>query len=213
MLNLFCSSQFSFRSLLSIDKIFSLEERPVFVEQYPTAFKRINSKGGQFGLKVTLNGAKYVVFVVKNSGEKLIYNLNRYKEEVIKDLDDSVEVWCPYYDNYLYVNLMSKERALPLSNIKGFLAESHGLPFEPMLNKAIKETNLPVLAANSVYYENPLDFDAYLAYRIILASDRGTIEKPQLEHFSRDNFCLWLNRNDREMAAKTLKENFNLDVE
>lgn len=99
----------------------------------------------------------------------------------------------PFYDSFLYMNVLDCGTCVPdFSKIEPvFFREDNGLPFDGIIQRKldsfISKENYEVINAKSIYYENREDYLAYLTARCI--NNRSTIESPDLNHMSSDNFC------------------------
>ena len=71
-----------------------------------------------------------------------------------------------------------------------FFVEDNNLPFDPIIKARVEEfakKDYNIVQAQSIYYENKEDFLPYLTFRCI--SERTTLDKPNLEHCSSNEFC------------------------
>ncbi len=71
-----------------------------------------------------------------------------------------------------------------------YFIENNNLPFDSIIKNKIKEIvgdSGLAFEAQSIYYEKKEDFLAYLTFRCI--SERTTLNKPNLEHCSSNEFC------------------------
>ncbi len=70
-----------------------------------------------------------------------------------------------------------------------FFIEDNGLPTDGMMKKTVAdfEANC-VTDAQTIYYAKRADFKAYNAFRCI--GKRSNLNKPNLEGFCSDSFCL-----------------------
>ena len=68
--------------------------------------------------------------------------------------------------------------------------------FDPLIkNKMLeyaKSNNLESFNTKSIYYKNKKDFKCFLTFRCI--NNRTTLNKPEMEHMSSNEFCFesWL---------------------
>ncbi len=99
----------------------------------------------------------------------------------------------PFYYSFLHRNLLYFSNCQPDYNFADniFFFEKNDLPFNYLIEDAVnkfcgkKEQKQNV---RSIYYENRSDFKVLATYRCI--QERTTLEKPNLEDFASDNFCL-----------------------
>ena len=79
-----------------------------------------------------------------------------------------------------------------------FFSEENDLPFNDLILKGIKKFLKPsqkIIKIKSIFYEKREDFKAYLTFRCI--SNRTTLDKPNLDHMTSDDFCIesWRDQN------------------
>lgn len=98
----------------------------------------------------------------------------------------------PFYDSFLYQNKFTYSVCVPdFSFCKPmFFTENNNLPFDNILERKIKsytDNKYETCKSQSIYYESKKDFLSYLTFRCI--SKRTTLNKPNLEHCSSNEFC------------------------
>ena len=72
-----------------------------------------------------------------------------------------------------------------------FSVEQNDIPFNFILEEDIKKytsNKFEVIETKSIYYNKREDFKAYLTFRCI--NNRTTLDKPNLDHMTSDEFCL-----------------------
>lgn len=107
----------------------------------------------------------------------------------------------PFYDSFLYMNTLNSGACVPDFSFTSpvFFCEDNDLPFDQILQSRLEEylskTKEECLPVQSVFYNRKNDFIPYLTARCI--NNRSTLEKPDLEHMSSDNFCFeaWEDKN------------------
>ena len=99
----------------------------------------------------------------------------------------------PFYDSFIHMNVLDCGTCVPdFSKIKPvFFREDNNLPFDGLiqhkLDSFVAREGYECINAQSIYYENKEDYLAYLTARCI--NNRSTIDCPDLNHMSSDEFC------------------------
>ncbi len=148
---------------------------------------------------------KIIVFAKNSKGyESLIkistlacsegfYYYPRIDLKVLKDLwNENLLLTIPFYDSFIFKNNLTYSVCVPDFSFCDpiFLIEDNNLPFDHILNRRIKEyagINLKTTNVQSIFYEKKSDFLTYLTFRCI--SQRTTLNKPNLDHCSSNEFC------------------------
>ncbi|MAF42967.1 MAG: hypothetical protein CMI54_02185 [Parcubacteria group bacterium] len=108
--------------------------------------------------------------------------------------DDDLSLVIPFYDSYLFKNTLYSNICVPEFNFAKltYFIEDNSLPFDEMVKeKAVnqaKTEKAEVQKTQSIYYKSKKDFKAYLTFRCI--NNRSTLEKPELEHMTSNEFCV-----------------------
>ena len=106
--------------------------------------------------------------------------------------DKNLILCIPFYDSYIFKNNLTYSICIPdfsFCNTTYFI-EDNNLPFDQILKSKIEEAATDkklIVKSQSIYYENKEDFLAYLTFRCI--SERTTLNKPNLDHCSSNEFC------------------------
>ncbi len=120
------------------------------------------------------------------------YYQPRIDWKVLKAMwDPNLVLAIPFYDSFLFNNSFCGSMCVPDFPVNPHLClESHGLPFDNLLTGLVddfsKKNDLPILNSHTVYYYRNSDITAYQTFRCI--SNRSTLEKPELDHFSSAEF-------------------------
>lgn len=152
---------------------------------------------------------KFIIFIKSSQGYKDLIKIysHSYKEEnfyyepridykTLKAMwnDESLLLAVPFYDSFIFKNLLYFSKCIPdisFTNPMLFL-ENNSLPFDSLVREQVikfaESEKLNTVEAKTVYYEKKEDFTSYLALRCI--DKRSTVQKPNLDHFSSDEFCL-----------------------
>jgi DNA polymerase III alpha subunit len=106
--------------------------------------------------------------------------------------ENSLTLGIPFYDSFIFKNNLTYSICIPdFSFCKPiFFLEDNNLPFDFIIKKRVQEfagDKNEIVQAQSIYYENKEDFLPYLTFRCI--SQRTTLNKPELDHCSSNEFC------------------------
>lgn len=212
------SSVFDIATKLSLNKVTLVEDSiSGFLEAYKSSEAAKMSL--RFGLRVTVCDSidnktaesrvrehKIVIFAKNTDGYNNLIKIStaacsegfyyypRVDSKVLKDLWNSKNLLLaiPFYDSYIFKNNLTYGVCVPDFSFCDpiFLSEDNNLPFDSILNRRIKESagsNSKIVKTQSIYYENKADFVSYLTFRCI--SQRTTLNKPNLDHCSSNEFC------------------------
>jgi DNA polymerase III alpha subunit len=98
----------------------------------------------------------------------------------------------PFYDSYLHFNSLYGRECVPQIDFTDpwYFSEDNSLPFDNILNQHLNSVVKPerIIKSKTIYYNRKKDFKAYMTYRCIL--NRTTFQKPNLNHFGSDEFCM-----------------------
>ena len=106
--------------------------------------------------------------------------------------DKNLILCIPFYDSYIFKNNLTYSICIPDFSFCNptYFIEDNNLPFDQILKSKIEEAATDkklIVKSQSIYYENKEDFLAYLTFRCI--SERTTLNKPNLDHCSSNEFC------------------------
>jgi DNA polymerase-3 subunit alpha len=147
---------------------------------------------------------KLIIFIKNNQGYKDLIKISSlaakegfyYKPNI--DMTNLKRLWTenlilgiPFYDSFLFNNSIYGHLCVPSFFTKPvFFIENSQLPFDAIIQKRVenyaKSMGGEVIPARSIYYYRKDDFVAYLTFRCI--NDRTSLDKPEFEHMSSDNF-------------------------
>jgi len=183
------------------------------------AFKKCQELGLQlcFGYRFTCcndyensdSNHKLIAFAKNDQGCK---DLNRFysfvntqhagrisDKDLVKLWTDNMLLVVPFYDSFIFNNHFCLGNCIPdFKSLPAiFLIESNGLPFDNMIEKAVKEYTAgnslyEIEPAKSIYYRYKADVEAYQTYKILCNRTFGkqaTLSSPNLNHFGSDEFC------------------------
>ena len=106
--------------------------------------------------------------------------------------DKELMLGVPFYDSFLFKNLLTTSICVPELDFTSpwFFLEKNDLPFDSVLENLVLDycdkNKFKTLKAKSIYYKMKKDFKSYLTFRCI--NNRSTLDKPQLEHMSSEEF-------------------------
>ena len=182
------------------------------------AHKKSKALGIQlvFGLRLSIceegDGSHKIIIFMKN-GEAYKNLVKIYTQAFTESSNcispnDLKKLWnkknlklaVPFYDSFLHSNLVSFDVCIPdVSSLNPtFFIESNNLPVDALLTERVREycagNNFSTQDVKSIYYKNKKDLDAYLTYKLICSREfKGgrapTLEVPNLDHMSSDEFC------------------------
>ena len=97
----------------------------------------------------------------------------------------------PFYDSFVFYNLLHGRECIPEFDFTNpyICIENNDLPFDNIIKKQIQSSiKYDQIDSKTIYYNKRSDFKAYMTYRCIL--NRTTFQKPNLEHFGSNEFCM-----------------------
>lgn len=167
-----------------------------------------------FGVNILCNSSinpqekdKYIIFARNEHGCKIlnkIYSFIHSDRNGSIDLPDLKKFWTedlilyvPFYDSFIYNNFMYFSESAPdLSFFNPcFFIQDNGLPFDSILKEMVENyinfNNYKSILSKSIYYNKKNDFSAYQVYKCLCSrnfSQNSSLEKPNLDHCSSDEF-------------------------
>jgi DNA polymerase-3 subunit alpha len=139
-------------------------------------------------------GYKDLIKISTTASTTGFYYYPRIDCKVLKELwnKDNLLMAIPFYDSYIFKNNLTYSICVPDFSFCDliYFVEDNNLPFDGILSRKVNDTILDkssIVQSQSVYYENKEDFLTYLTFRCI--SNRTTLNKPNLDHFSSNEFC------------------------
>ena len=99
----------------------------------------------------------------------------------------------PFYDSFLHKNSLCGSVCVPDFKFTKpvFSVEENDIPFNFLIENHVKNfagKEHEIIKTKSIYYEKKEDFKAYLTFKCI--NNRTTLDKPNLDHMTSDEFCL-----------------------
>ena len=102
--------------------------------------------------------------------------------------DKDLSAIFPFYDSYLFNNVLTNKICHPdIFFDPVYLVEDNDLPFDDIITDKLSEIDGEQIKAQSIYYSERKDFQAYLTMRCL--GKRATLDMPNCEHMSSDSFC------------------------
>lgn len=177
-----------------------------------------------FGLRLTVcldmqdkspeslkSNSKIIIFTKNNDGYKRLIKLfshaaregfyyePRIDYKSLKEMwnDSELMMVIPFYDSYVFKNTLENNICVPEFGFTDptYFIEDNDLPFDDLIKQKIINISKNTQKAQSIYYRNKKDFKAYLTFRCI--NKRSTLDKPELEHMTSNEFCMesWKEKN------------------
>tara|TARA_R100000808_G_scaffold24828_1_gene58619 strand:- start:2062 stop:2829 length:768 start_codon:yes stop_codon:yes gene_type:complete len=108
----------------------------------------------------------------------------------------------PFYDSYIFNNSLYGSVCVPEFEFCSptYFLEDNDLPFDKIIRDKViyqsKNDKAEIQSVQSVYYKQKKDFKSYLTFRCI--NNRSSLDKPELEHMTSDEFCIesWREKSD-----------------
>lgn len=176
----------------------------------------------RFGVEVDIEGQRLGLFLLSTEGYSLFCQLlsQIYTNPDFK-IDDIARYWnleyfkmvVPYFDSFLYNNMLTQNPPLAPPNIKKFnptfLICSMDLPYDHIFIKKIEhycnQNEYKTQYIHPIYYYKREDVEALITYRVITrrkySSQRGSLANPNLEMFCSDKFC-WQEYEEKYLLTK-----------
>ena len=99
----------------------------------------------------------------------------------------------PFYDSFIFNNILKGHLCMPELDFTNpiFFLENNEIPFDKIIRSKVldyvSKTKAEAIESKSIYYKDRKDFKAYLTFRAI--NNRSTLNKPELEHMTSQEFC------------------------
>src|SRR6056300_41356 len=168
-----------------------------------------------FGLRISVSNSKdkdsekskIIIFAKNDAGCKLlnkIYSfayveLNGFIDfDSLKDFfTEDLLIAVPFYDSFIFNNIFNFKSCIPDFSFctPEFFIEKNNLPFDSILENRVKlyckDNNYKNTLVKSIYYKSKKDFICFQTYKcicIISFSRSRTLESPNFDHLSSDEF-------------------------
>jgi len=149
-------------------------------------------------------GYKTLVKLWTKASVEGFYYTPRLDMNILKEhFNNTIKIAIPFYDNFIFNNSLKGYQCVPfIENYKPTVfIEDNSLVFDSILKHKMNQfanlNNLDTLQTKSIYYKNKKDFKSFLTFRCI--NNRTTLNKPEIEHMSSDEFCVesWQEQNKK----------------
>lgn len=189
-----------------------------FLQAYTNCKK--NNISLRYGLRITITenmqdktedsrikNSKFIIFFKNSEGYKKLveifthaakngfYYEPRIDFKYLKGIwDENLLLAVPFYDSFIFNNLLKNSLCTPELDFCSpfFFIENNEIPFDFLIKSKLldfcKKNNYKTIDTKSIYYKDKKDFKAYLTFRCI--NSRTTLNKPELEHMTSDEFSL-----------------------
>lgn len=134
-----------------------------------------------------------------------LYSLAHTESEGFLDCETLKERWTenlflaiPFYDSFIHKNAMYFQNCIPdLSfTTPTMFVEDNDLPIDEPIAEKVKifatQNNYPIQAAKTIYYNNRVDVEPYIVYKVATNRQGGkaqTLDNPGLNGLASNEFC------------------------
>ena len=139
-------------------------------------------------------GYKRLIKIFTEAAQEGFYYVPRTDYESLKRHwdDKDLSLMVPFYDSFLHLNALHGHMCMPdLSFCDPLYAvEQNDVPFNYLIENRLSEycNQDKCVDVKSVFYNKKEDFKAFLTFRCI--NNRSTLDKPNLDHMTSNEFCL-----------------------
>tara|TARA_B100002019_G_C21196105_1_gene561503 strand:- start:285 stop:1031 length:747 start_codon:yes stop_codon:yes gene_type:complete len=168
-----------------------------------------------FGLRISVSEStskdseksKIIIFAKNEKGCSLINKIYSFAnvdldgfidyKNLSKFFTEDLLIVVPFYDSFIFNNIFYFKSCIPDFSFCNpqFFIEDNNLPFDSILSNKVKsyckENGFEFFLSKSIFYKNKEDFAAFQTYKCICNrsfSKSKTLESPNLEHLSSDEF-------------------------
>ena len=141
------------------------------------------------------NGYKRLIKIFTAAAQKGFYYVPRidYKALASHWDEKDLTMMIPFYDSFLHRNALCGSVCVPDFQFAKpvFAEEENDIPFNYLIQKHLDrfvKDDYEKVKVKSVFYPSREDFKAYLTFRCI--NNRSTLERPNLDHMTSNEFCL-----------------------
>lgn len=143
----------------------------------------------------TKKGYKQLIKLYTLAAQKGFYYEPRIDYKSLAELwsEKDLALMVPFYDSFLHKNALCGSVCVPDFKFTNpvFSIEENDVPFNFLIERHVKNfagKKHETIKTKSIYYNKKEDFKAYLTFRCI--NNRTTLDKPNLDHMTSDEFCL-----------------------
>ena len=141
------------------------------------------------------NGYKSLIKIYTKAAQDGFYYEPRIDYKYLTEVwdENDLTLMIPFYDSFLHKNALCGSMCVPDFKFAQpvFAVESNDVPFNFLIKNHIKEfagDKHEMVDTKSIYYNKKEDFKAYLTFKCI--NNRTTLDKPNLDHMTSNEFCL-----------------------
>ncbi len=149
------------------------------------------------------NGYKKLIKISSFASRKGFYYYPRIDYKTLKSFwnDKELKLAIPFYDSYVFTNTLYNNMCVPELDFTDptYFVEDNNLPFDDLLANKVDNLSKNIQKVQSIYYKDEKDFKAYLTYKCI--NKRSTLDKPELEQMTSNEFCVesWKKKNEKQI--------------
>ena len=142
----------------------------------------------------TKEGYQRLIKIYTQAAQDGFYHLPRTDYAALKNnwSDKDLSLMIPFYDSFLHLNILHGHMCMPDFSFCDpvYAVEQNDIPFNYLIEKKVQEycKQDKCMNVKSVFYNKKEDFKAFLSFRCI--SNRSTLDKPNLDHMTSDEFSL-----------------------
>jgi len=139
-------------------------------------------------------GYKRLIKIYTKAAQSGFYYVPRTDYKQLKENWNKNDLYMvvPFYDSFLHLNSLHGCMCMPDFSFCDplFAVEDNDIPFNSLIRKRVEEfcAQNKCINIKSVYYNKREDFKAFLTFRCI--NNRSTLDKPNLDHMTSNEFCL-----------------------
>ena len=137
-------------------------------------------------------GYKRLIKIYTQAAQHGFYYVPRTDYKNLKSFwsNEDLRLVVPFYDSFLHLNALNGHLCMPDFSFCDplYAVESNDIPFNYLISKRVQEycNQDKCLDVKSIFYSSKEDFKAFLTFKCI--NNRSTLDKPNLDHMTSDEF-------------------------